>query len=503
MRTCGRHIVVLLLAPIVLAACGGDSGSAGDGNGNNQPPVISGNPPTTISAGTAYAFTPLAVDPDGDPLTFNAENVPGWATFNTATGALTGMPSEGDVGRTARITIEVSDSKSTTQLPEFRIDVTSTATTPPQENRAPTIAGSPATTARVGRVYVFRPVGDDPDDDEVSFEIVNKPTWATFTPSTGELRGTPTSDDVGAYEDIVIRVTDGQLEDSLNAFDIEVVPSTTTPPANRAPTITGTPTATIAANTAYNFRPVGADPDGDTLTYSIQNRPSWASFSTSTGRLSGTPTSANVGTSARITISVSDGEFTTSLPSFTIQVLASGNRAPTISGTPITSILALLPYAFTPRASDPDGDALTFSIQNKPAWATFNTTTGRLSGTPTLADITSFGNIVITVSDGSATASLPAFGISVLNSATGTATVGWSAPTENTDGTSLTDLSSYRLVYGQDPEDLGQSITIGNANTTSYTVEDLTPGTWYFGLRAVNSTGVESAVSNLGTKTIQ
>ena len=301
-------------------------------------------------------------------ITFSVENKPDWAQFNTKTGALTGTPTEADVGESEMITIEVSDSRSRAQLPKFRIKVASNAKEPPPANSAPTIAGTPATTASVGQMYTFSPVGDDADDDTLTFTIENRPSWATFTSATGQLRGTPSSANVGTTSNIVIRVSDGQATDELPPFNLEVV--ATPPPANRPPTISGTPAASVTAGSAYSFRPVASDPDGNTLLFSIQNQPSWANFSTTTGRLSGTPTTANVGTSARITITVSDGTATASLASFTIQVNAPANRAPTISGTPraLRSLVGAA-YSFQPSASDPDGNTLTFSITNKPAWA--------------------------------------------------------------------------------------------------------------------------------------
>ena len=69
---------------------------------------------------------------------------------------------------------------------------------------------------------------------------------------------------------------------------------------------------------------------------------------------------------------------------------------PTISGTPPTTDVAGNAYSFTPTASGPSGYTLTFSISGKPAWASFNTVTGQLAGTPTTANIGSFPNIVIT-----------------------------------------------------------------------------------------------------------
>ena len=69
------------------------------------------------------------------------------------------------------------------------------------------------------------------------------------------------------------------------------------------------------------------------------------------------------------------------------------NNPPTISGTPPTAVTIGKSYSLTPTASDPDGDVLTFSVQNMPSWASFDTTTGRLSGTPTLADVGTYGNV--------------------------------------------------------------------------------------------------------------
>src|SRR5204862_6995953 len=137
--------------------------------------------------------------------------------------------------------------------------------------------------------------------------------------------------------------------------------------------------------------------------------PACTTFSTTTGQLPGTPTAA--GTSANIAISVSDGQASASLASFSI-VVTQPNRAPTISGTPPTTGSVGTAYTFTPTASDPDaGTTLTFSITNRPTWATFNGSPGRLSGTPTAAG--TFASIAISVSDGQASASLAPFSIVV------------------------------------------------------------------------------------------
>src|SRR5688572_921365 len=129
-----------------------------------------------------------------------------------------------------------------------------------------------------------------------------------------------------------------------------------------APTISGIRPTGAIVGVAYFFQPKAADADGNTLSFSIQNKPSWAVFSTTTGRLSGTPSS--VGTFTNIVIRVSDGSASASLPAFTITVrAATNNRAPTISRTPATSVTVGSWYHFQPAAYDPDGNPLTFSIQ--------------------------------------------------------------------------------------------------------------------------------------------
>ena len=180
----------------------------------------------------------------------------------------------------------------------------------------------------------------------------------------------------------------------------------------------------------------------------------------------------------------------------------SSNHAPTISGNAPTAVNAASAYNFLPTAADSDGDTLAFSIDNKPAWATFNTSTGRLSGTPADADVGTYSNITISVSDGHETTTLSPFSIAVTAISNGRATLSWTAPTENTDGSALSNLAGYRISYGTSAGSLTNTIEISNASVTTYVVEDLAPATWYFAVTALTSTGTESARSNVANKTI-
>jgi hypothetical protein len=180
----------------------------------------------------------------------------------------------------------------------------------------------------------------------------------------------------------------------------------------------------------------------------------------------------------------------------------SGNAVPSIQGKPITAVVAGQNYSFQPTGNDPDGDAVSFSISNLPGWAAFDTKTGRLSGQPTAADVGSYADISISISDGKASASLAAFSVVVSATGSGSATLSWMPPNQNTDGTSLTDLDGYQILYGRTSTDLAQTIAIDNPSVNTYVVEDLAAGPWYFAVVAVNTKGIASSTSNVVSKTI-
>jgi hypothetical protein len=459
---------------------------------STAPPTIAGTPATTAMAGTAYSFTPAASSPRaGATLTYSITNQPSWATFSASTGTLSGTPAASNVGSFAGIVITVNDGTLAASLPAFTITVA-------PSNAPPSISGTPATSVSVGNTYSFTPTASSPRAGAtLSYSITNQPSWASFSTTSGKLSGAPAATNVGSFAGITITVSDGTLSATLPAFTITVTPSTA------PPTIGGTPPTSVMAGTAYAFTPTASSPRaGATLSYSITNQPSWATFSTSTGKLSGTPAATNVGSFAGVVITVNDGTLSASLPAFSITVTAS-TAPPTISGTPATSVTAGSAYSFTPVASSPRaGATFTFTISGVPSWATFSATTGRLSGTPTTANIGTYANVVISVSDGTLSASLAAFTITVQPGTSGAVTVTWSPPTTRTDGTSLTNLAGYYLYYGTTQGSYPNKITIAGTSLTSYTVSSLASGTYYLVMSAYDATGMESQQTSVVASTV-
>jgi hypothetical protein len=188
-----------------------------------------------------------------------------------------------------------------------------------------------------------------------------------------------------------------------------------------------------------------------------------------------------------------------------------GDHAPQISGAAATSASVGQSYSFQPSATDADGDVLKFSISGAPNWVKLNTATGLITGTPTSADVGVDAGIVLQVSDGKATVSLAPFTITVAaagsggsgtGSSSGSVDLAWVPPTENTDGSALVNLNGYKIYYGHSSKNYSATITISNPGLTSYVIDSLAPGTYFFSVTATTSSGVQSGYSPEASTTI-
>jgi Putative Ig domain len=271
--------------------------------------------------------------------------------------------------------------------------------------------------------------------------------------------------------------------------------------------ISGTPPTSATVGQTYSFTPTVSNPAKRALHFDIWSKPAWATFNTSTGHLGGTPSTANVGTDSNVRIGVTDGLYNAYLPAFTLKVSAATSTAdkPVISGTPPTSVTAGSTYKFQPTAKDPDGKALSFSVKNKPSWASFSISSGLLDGTPTSSQSGTYGNIIVSASNGQYSSALPAFSVTVkgATSGTGAATIDWVPPSANTNGSRLTDLAGIRIYYGTSASSLGHMVQVASATATRATIGNLAAGTWYFAGVAYTTTGVESAMSHIVSASIQ
>ncbi|WP_061783251.1 Ig-like domain-containing protein [Shewanella putrefaciens] len=317
----------------------------------NGAPTISGTPVLSINQDTPYSFIPTATDTAGDTLTFSITNKPTWATFEPATGALTGTPTNADIGITNGIVISVSDGTLSTSLPAFSITVVNV-------NDAPSISSVAITTATQDVAYSYTFVASDADTgDVISLSAVTKPSWLTFNAASGVLSGTPSNADVGMHP-VMLRVTDTDGLTAEQSFTITVTN------VNDAPSISSVAITTATQDVAYSYIFVASDADtGDVITLSAVTKPSWLTFNAASGVLSGTPSNADVGMHP-VMLRVTDTDGLTAEQSFTITV-TNVNDAPVAISSTVTleedsSVMISL------MGEDVDNDPLTYEVVSQP-----------------------------------------------------------------------------------------------------------------------------------------
>jgi len=167
--------------------------------------------------------------------------------------------------------------------------------------------------------------------------------------------------------------------------------------------------------------------------------------------------------------------------------------APTsISGTPATSASVGTPYSFHPTSNAVAGASLSFSVMHQPAWTTFDTATGTLSGTPAATDVGTFANVVISASDGAASVALAPFSITVSSGSSSLATITWTPAVAESGQPAL---AGYRVYYGSTVAGMTHVVDVTDPTSTSYVVDNLGAGVWYFAMASYDTSQAESALS--------
>ncbi|AOR63733.1 putative Ig domain-containing protein [Pectobacterium wasabiae] len=399
---------------------------------NNPPVVATPIPAQSVVQDDSLSFTVPAgtfTDADvGDTLTLSAtlsdgSPLPGWLSFDPATGTFSGTPANGDVGSLS-IKVTATDGSNAAISTSFSLTVTNV-------NDAPVVATPiPAQSVAQDDSLSFTvPAGTFTDADVGDTLTLSAtlsdgsplPGWLSFDPATGTFSGTPANSHVGSLS-IKVTATDGSNAAISTSFSLTVTN------VNDAPVVSATiPAQSVAQDGSLNFTvPAGtfSDPDGDTLTLTAtlangSPLPSWLTFNPATRTFSGTPGNGDVG-SLSIKVTANDGDASVST-SFSLTV-TNVNDAPVVSATiPAQSVAQDSALSYTVPAgtfTDPDGDTLTFTatLANGtalPSWLTFNAATRTFSGIPANGDVGSL-SIKVTANDGNASVSTT-FSLTVTN----------------------------------------------------------------------------------------
>ena len=307
---------------ITVMATDGSSATATDTftltvTNTNDAPTVTSSETMSVDEDVAYSYTFVASDVDvGDTLTLAAPTKPSWLSFNTATGVLSGTPSNDDVG-THAVVLTATDASGAADTQSFNITVSNV-------NDVPTITSTQLTSVTEGQAYSYTFAASDVDvGDSVTLAAPTKPSWLSFDPATGVLSGTASNDEVGDHS-VVLTATDTTGAVHTQSFTITVAN------VNTAPEVTSKAITNATEDTAYSYTFAASDVDsGDTPTLAASTKPSWLSFDASTGVLSGTPDNAEVGDHA-VVLTATDGNGEIGTQSFKITV-TNTNDAPTVA----------------------------------------------------------------------------------------------------------------------------------------------------------------------------
>ena len=269
-------------------------------------------------------------------------------------------------------------------------------------NAAPVFQGTIATistTAGTAITPQILPAATDDDGDAVTYTLTPAlPAGLTYNTVSRLLSGTPTA---AVVPTIYTYTASSAGTDPVSlTFIIEVKAKPTAPvPGNNPPTFgdatINTVSATVGTAITPQILPAATDDDDDAITYSLTpvTLPAGLTYNTATRLLSGTPTAVTAATA--YTYTATDGKDSDTL-SFAIVVNKAPvvtppptptNKVPTFNGQTITAISGTVGTAIgktLPEATDPDGDAITYSIRGGtlPAGLSFTAATRHLSGIP-------------------------------------------------------------------------------------------------------------------------
>ncbi|MDR0274777.1 MAG: putative Ig domain-containing protein, partial [Burkholderiaceae bacterium] len=335
----------------------------------NRPPVITSAPRVTATAGAPYEYQVVASDADGDPLTYVLLTAPTGMTISAAGKVEWAVPA-GMAGSEA-VEIKASDGRGGEVTQAYAIGVGITA------NRPPLINSTPAVTATAGATYKYQVSATDPDGDVLSYAVSTAAPDITIDAATG-LVSWPVPAGVTGQAELMVMVTDGKGGVATQTWTIGVGQA-----GNRPPRITTQPGTTGVSGGTYTYALRATDADGDTLTYALLEFPQGMTIASAIGDI-GWSIPDNVAGMASVLVEVSDGKGGLATQGYAISVSGASNRAPAFTSTPATLATAGVAYTYAAKATDPDGDAVTYSLETAPDGMTINAQTGAVAWTPTL-----------------------------------------------------------------------------------------------------------------------
>lgn len=253
-------------------------------NNTNRPPVLTSIGNKSVNENSALSFSVSAADADSDTITYSAQNLPSGASFASQNFSWT--PSYEQTG-TYQVTFVASDTQAQ--------DSETITITVNNINRAPVLDTIGDKSANENSTLSFSISASDADNDTIIYSVGSLPSGAAFVSQS--FTWTPSYEQTGTYQVTFVASDDSQAQDS------ETI-TITVNNVNRTPVLSTIGNQSICAGDSLTFTVNATDPDGDTVTYSVQGLPSGATFTNQT--FNWTPNDGQVG-SYVVTFIASDG----------------------------------------------------------------------------------------------------------------------------------------------------------------------------------------------------
>jgi putative Ig domain-containing protein/cadherin-like protein len=379
------------------------TGNVLDPTSSNHAPVLGAIGNKTVNEGQLLQFTITATDADGNALAFVGSSLPTGATLtdnHNGTATFSWTPSFSQAGNYPNVTVTVTDNGSPplAATAQFTITVGNV-------NRPPVLAAIGNITMNEGQVLQFNVSGTDPDGDALSFAASNLPTGATLTDhhnGTATFDWTPGFTQAGNYTNVTITVTDSGIpaQSASQSFTITVGN------VNRPPVLGAIGNQITPENALLQFSITATDPDGDALSFTAANLPTGATLTDNhngSATFAWTPAAGQTGNYPNVTVTVTDNgsPAQSASQSFTITV-GNVNRPPVLGAIGNKTVNEGQLLSFVASASDPDGNAISFTAGNLPSGATLtdhHDGTATFGWTPTFAQAGNYTNVTITATD--------------------------------------------------------------------------------------------------------
>nr|WP_321497865.1 putative Ig domain-containing protein [uncultured Methanolobus sp.] len=333
----------------------------------DRKPVLSDIGNKTVNENSPLVFKVTATDADNDPITYSVTNMPANASFDTSSGEFSWTPAYDQSG--AYIVEFVASANGLDDSEQVTITVVDV-------DRSPVLADISNKQIDENKSLVFTISATDPDGlSTITYSANDMPAGAVLDQDSGEFSWTPLYDQSGSY-DVEFVATSNGLTDS-QTITITVLN------VDRAPVLRSIGGQTIDENQTLTFTISATDPDGDSVVYSVVDLPSGATFNASSGEFIWTP---GYGTSNNYNVEfIASANGLEDSETITIYV-GDVDRPPVLDDIGDRSVDENEELAFTVSANDPDGDSVTYSSIGLPQGASFSSSSGDFTWTPSYDD---------------------------------------------------------------------------------------------------------------------